>query len=989
MRSTSTRRIRPAFAIAVAATAAVPFGLSAVPASAANGIDTAGPTALYIVQTAGNPLSTNPATRPARGQKVKTGTPAARAYRAQLAKRHAAVLKAVRGTSTVRDYGVAFNGFAARLTQSQAAALAKRGDVVRVWKNETRYATTNRTPDFLGMTGKDGVWQKKFGGPKNAGAGMIVGVIDSGIWPENPSFAPLDKPKDQKIIDAKWNGVCDGGTGPNKVTCNNKVIGARAYYAASTVNDFEFKTPRGYNSHGTHTAATAAGNHGVQAKNGDMDLGTVSGMAPAARIAAYKALWATPDGRASGATVDLVAAIDQAVADGVDVINYSISGSLDSVVSPDAVAFFNAAQAGVFVAAAAGNEGDSTGASSVNHNFPWVTTVAASTADRPTGKTVTTGDGASYQGVGMGAALASSPLVDAASIPAAGVSPDKAKLCYSDLDPKADGDQPSIDAAKAKGKIVLCLRGDNARVDKSKAVRDAGGVGMILANTTDAQDEAADLHFVPSIHVDAATGTKITDYIKTAGDSATAAISATDTTAKVRAPKMAAFSSYGPALAGGGDLLKPDITAPGVDTLAAVSPMGDEEGKNFDLMSGTSMATPHIAGIGALIKSQHPDWSPVAVKSAMMTTASQTDNTGQPIQRGDENATPLDMGAGHVTPKAAFDPGLVYDSTPADWVKYACGIGQAQAVSEDGFCDKAGSIDPSDLNYPSIAIGDLAGTQTITRTVKNVSGKNAVYRARVQQPTGVSVAVSPSVLDIPAGQSRTFTVTFKRTAAQFDQYAFGALTWQSADGKQVRSPLAIRPVAVATPAEVTGTGSTGTKGITIKAGVDGTLTGVVNGMVPGAVSTASTPIGKDAITTVDVPAGTKAVRFATYDADYPKGTDIDLTVTKDGKEVGTSGSGTAQESVTLTDPTPGTYEVKVNAFAGADPMEIKTHSFVVPAKDAGNLAITPTSGEAKSGQSYPINLTWSNLEAGKRWMGVLDIQNNGKTIGSTVVSVNP
>lgn len=987
MRSSSwSRRARPALVAAAAATVVTPLGLASASAPAA--VTTSGPTDLYIVQVAGNPLATNPATKPATGRKVDTKSAKARSYRAALSKKHGQLLGAVRAGKAVTDYGVAFNGFAARLTESQADALEKRSDVVRVWKNEIRHQTTNRTPDFLGMAGQAGVWQSRFGGPKNAGAGMIIGVIDSGIWPENPSFAPLKNTTDDATIAAKWNGVCDGGTGPNKVVCNNKIIGARAYWASAKVQPFEYLNPRGYNSHGTHTASTAAGNFGVKAANGSMDLGTISGMAPAARIAVYKALWSTADGSGgNGGTVDLVAAIDQAVADGVDVINYSISGSQTSVVSPDEVAFFNAARAGVFVAASAGNSGDTVGVSSVAHNSPWVTTVAASTVDKPVAKTVTTGDGVAHEGVGIGSTVGPAKLVDSTAIAAAGVKPADAQMCLSDVDPATPGAHPALDAAKAKGAIVLCTRGNNARVDKSLAVKNAGGIGMVLVNTSDAQSLNADIHEVPTVHLNATEAAKVKAYLASAGDAATATIGATSTT-PVRAPEMAGFSSFGPALAGDGDLLKPDITAPGVDIIAAVSPMGPENGKNFDAMSGTSMSAPHIAGIAALIKSKNPSWSPMAVKSAMMTTASQLDNTGAPIQRSGETATPLDMGAGHVVPKSAFTPGLVYDSTPVDWARYACGINQLQTI-DPTICDEVGSIDPSNLNYPSIAIGSLAGTQTVTRTVTNVSGRPMTYTARVQQPTGVKVAVSPSKITVPAGKSRSFTVTLTRTAAPFDRYAFGALTWQGKNGSTVRSPIAVRPVAVDVPAEVIGTGTSGTKTVRLGAGFDGTLSADVNGLVPATVSSASTPVGQDAVTKVVVPAGTKAVRFATYDEDYAPSTDLDMSVVKDGKEIGKSAGATAAESVTFTDPEPGTYEVVVSNFAAPGAVDVKTNSFVVDPGAKGNLAVDPSVGEATLGESYPVTLSWSKLDASKRYLGTVGVMASGQRVGSTLVTVNP
>ena len=268
---------------------------------------------------------------------------------------------------------------------------------------------------------------------------------------------------------------------------------------------------------------------------------------------------------------------------------------------------------------------------------------------------VTLGNGATYTGVGRGSGVGSSPLVDSAN---AGSRPARqAELCFSTAQ---NGGTPALDPSKVTGKIVLCKRGTNARVDKSLAVKEAGGVGMILYNASDAQEFDADFHFVPTAHINNTNGLAIKAYIASAGSSATASLAPVTGAPTPEAPVVAAFSSRGPSLFNGGDLGKPDIMAPGVDMVAAVSPE-NHAGNLWDAESGTSMATPHITGIAALLISKHPDWTPMEVKSAMMTTASPTDNKGNPIQ-ATGNATPFDMGSGQVNPAPAFDPGLVYNS---------------------------------------------------------------------------------------------------------------------------------------------------------------------------------------------------------------------------------------------------------------------------------------------------------------------------------------
>ncbi|AKT50439.1 S8 family peptidase [Arsenicicoccus sp. oral taxon 190] len=990
-------RRRPAVISAAALAVALgPVAMTSLPAQAAG----EGASDLYIVQLAGNPIATYTggvqgiaATKPAAGKKVKVASDAGRRYKQHLESTHSAALAkvGVPASAKTRDYTTSFNGMAVRLTPSQAAKLEKSKDVVRVWKNEIRTIDTNTTPKFLGLDGPGGVWQKQFGGNANSGSGMIVGVIDSGIWPENPSFAPLANPQDQWRVDQNWNGVCDGGTGPDKVVCNNKIIGARAYYSASKVEPFEFKTPRGYNDHGTHTASTAAGNYGVDASINGTPVGKISGMAPAARIAVYKALWATPDGRASGATADLVAAIDQSVADGVDVINYSVSGSSVYSVTPDEVAFFNAASAGVFVSASAGNSGDTVGVSSVAHNSPWEMTVAASTAPKAVSKTLTLGNGKTYTGVGTGAKVGPAPVIDSEKAGLPGADPAKVKFCYSDADDNHNnGITPVLDPAKIKGKIVLCTRGGNARVDKGEAVKAAGGIGMIQINTSDAQSLNADYTPVPMVHLSATDGAPVKAYVNS-DPNPTATLGDPFLDPAARNPQMAGFSSYGPALAGGGDLLKPDITAPGVDIVAAVSPKADGH-NNFNSMSGTSMSAPHIAGIAALIKQKHPEWtwSPMAVKSAMMTTATTLDDKGLPIQRSGENATPLDFGAGHVRPANAMEPGLVYDSYAPDWMMYLCGINQLELIQPAGTCNKVGTIDPSDLNYPSIAIGDLAGTQTVTRYVRNVESKTSTYKARVQQPTGVNVKVEPSVLTVKPGETKKFTVTFTRTAAQFDQYGFGALTWQGNRGQVVRSPLAIRPVALSVnPGEVKAATTSGSQALTIRPGSSGTLTAKPAGAIPSQVNTGTVAQGGVLTTTVQVPAGAKVARFATFDSDYTPGVDIDLTVKKDGKEVGTSGEATAEEQVTLLKPEPGTYTVEAKLFAGASSLAIKQHSFVLTDKAEGNLTATPASQSVLVGKPATVTVGWSGLTAGQHYLGAVSLAQGAAPAKDVLVTLDP
>ena len=973
---------------AVVAALAIPGAVSAKPLRA----ETSG---LYLVQLAGDPLASYaggvagiPGTKPNAGEKLNTKTWNYEAYRKHLQTERSDALRraGVDESKKVVDYGITFNGFSATLTPDEVSKLSGTAGVVRIFKNRIVTGQTNNTPRFLGLSGANGVWNTQAGGREHAGEGIVVGVIDSGFWPENPSFGALSEPRpDADVIGAKFAGKCVPGDS-DPVTCNNKVIGAQWYdqSGAGRARAGEFASPRDRNGHGSHTASTAAGIP-TDATVAGSPLGQVSGMAPAARLSIYKVLWhVAATGSASGSSADIVKAIDDAVSDGVDVINYSIGDDVDVVSSVD-VAFLNAAAAGVFVAAAAGNAGP--GAGTVDNAMPWETTVGAGTHDVKYAKTVTLGNGASYEGVGLGPAVPTSPLIDSA---AAGKAGQDGTLCQIG----------TLDPAKVTGKIVLCQRGVNARVEKSQVVKDAGGVGMILWNPAP-NSLNAETHSVPTSHVGVTEGQAIKAYAATAG--ATASLSAFVAKTQ-RAPGVTPFSSVGPSNSSGGDLLKPDILAPGVDIAAAVPPITNPANSYHDLKSGTSMASPHIAGIAALIKQKNPTWSPTAIKSAMMTTATQTDNEGKPITRVDlgVDATPLEYGAGQVRPGSAFNPGLVYESGPLDWLQYTCGIGVALRLGDgSSVCDTVGSIDPSNLNYPSIAVGDLTGKQTLTRTVTNTTNQASVYVAKVQAPPGTTVKVTPTVLTVLPRRSATYTIEISRTNAAFDQYTFGSLTWADLRGHSVRSPIAVQPLALSTPASVNGTGASGSQPLNVRAGYNGVLAPKPYGLVPPTTSTAHL-VGRDAAFnpnapavnpavgkfTISTAANSKLTQFATFDSDYPANTDIDVFVYQNGALVGESAGGSSEEAVTL--PGGGAFDVYVVQFAlggNLTEQDVKLRAFAVGPTNAGNVTVTPASRQVSLAAQVTFTLGWTGLTAGTRYLGVVEYSDGTATHGATLVTV--
>jgi subtilisin family serine protease len=945
--------------------------LSAVPVSAGEGpagkSESNANNGVYIVRVVDEPVVAYKggvkglkATAPAKGQKIDPNSPAVVNYVSYLTAKHDALLKSVGGGKKLYSYVYSYNGFAAQISEAQAAKLAQTPGVLGVSADQMHEVDTTNTPGFLGISNPGGLWDM-LGGVGSAGEGVIIGVIDSGIWPENPSFSDRtglngNGTKGEKLSFQQipgWHGKCVPGEDFTATLCNQKLIGAQ-YFNASWGGDagvekerpWEFQSARDYNGHGTHTSSTAGGNYGVTTTGAAAAFGTINGMAPRARIAMYKALWSTEDGStASGNTSDLVAAIDQAVADGVDVINYSISGTLTNFRDPAEIAFLYAAQAGIFVAASAGNSGPTT--STVAHPSPWITTVAAGTHNREGFGSVTLGNGASYSGASINSTPVFAPLVDSvvAGLPNANAT--AVSLCYASID---NGGVPVLDPVVVAGKIVVCDRGVTARVNKSLAVMEAGGVGMILVNTS-ANSINADFHYVPTVHLQNTDREAVKAYAATAG--ATATINEGVISLTAPAPFTASFSSRGP-LQASGDLLKPDLIAPGQDILAAVSP--SIGGMDFNMLSGTSMSSPHVAGLAALLKDLHPEWTPMMIKSALMTTG--TDVLDGP------NTHPLVIfrqGAGHVDPNSAAEPGLVFNSGWNDWLGFLCGT-----QLPTSFCTSSGIpvLDPSDFNSPSLAIADLAGSQTVKRTVMNVSSSTSTYSYSTTGFAGLQVEVYPASFTLAPGASQQLQITITTTTATLNTYTGGQITWRSDDGThRVRIPAVVKPVALAAPAEVSGSYS-------VFFGYSGPFTATPRGLVPAVTFDGSINTGEQQLYEVNIAPGTTYARFSLFDdAVSPLNSDLDLVVYGPTETVvGSSGGGTSAEVVNLLNPVAGTYTVLVDGYATGNPSTYTLFTWAIPSTSAGNMTVNAPAA-AVAGQPGSINLTFSALTSGTRYLG--------------------
>lgn len=951
------------------------------------------PSGRYIVTLKDDPAATYAggisgyaATKAAAGTQLDASSATVKKYRGYLKDKQKSLLSKV-GAKALYSYTTALNGFAANLSSTEAARLAASSSVKAVTPNTLLKVQAEKSTAYLGLEGKNGVWSK-LGGVTKAGKGVVVGVLDTGIAPENPSFAGSKLSTKTSSSTPYLSGSTvvykksDGKTfHSTEVTgeqwdasdYSTKIIGGHYYvdgFGQSNIGDAsmgEYLSPRDGDGHGSHTSSTAAGNNGVAASVEGRDFGTISGVAPAAKISMYKVCWTGNDPTVTTddgcATSDIVAAVDQAVTDGVDVINFSIGGgSATTVFSPSDQAFLNAAAAGVFVSAAGGNDGP--GASTLDNAAPWETTVAASTIPDYEG-TVELGNGQKYAGASLTVtAPVSGALTLAEANPAAGVDPTDANLCA-----------PNSLGAAVAGTVVVCDRGVYDRVAKSAEVARAGGIGMVLVNVPgNADDVDNDFHSVPTVHIHSSAHDAIRAYAATAGATVTL-VPDNVTSTQTPVPQIAGFSSHGPVLAAGSDVLKPDIAAPGVSILAATgNPQGGTPTYAFE--SGTSMATPHVAGLAALYFGVHPKASPMEIKSALMTTA--TNTVGED---GADTTDPFAQGAGEVHPASYLDPGLLYLAGVKDWLRYLVGTGDIAGSK------KLTAIDGSDLNQASIAIGDFTGTQKVTRTVTAAS--SGAYRASVSV-AGVKATVSPSTIVLRKGQSKTFTVTFTRTSAALDKWTSGFLTWKKVGSSTtVRSPIAIHPTTVSAPESVAGTGTTGSTKVTVTPGISGDIPidaqGLAQGLVtpnetdPTAPYTDIATQGGSAAYVHHVLAGTTFARFDVT-PDTEAGADLDLYVLysatysdnlDDYALVAQSATGSAGESVQLTDPDAGYYVTFVDYYSTpAAGVPYKDVAFLLnPATDVGSLTATPSTIHGTAGKPTSYELSWSGLDAGATFLG--------------------
>jgi hypothetical protein len=627
-----------------------------------------------------------------------------------------------------------YGGVAVRVPANSIAKVLTLPGVAAVQPDSLEHPLTDSSPQFIGAPT---LWDQE-GGQAGAGKGLIFGSLDTGIWPEHPSFADdgsLSAPP------AKADGTpraCVFGDNPitpadDPFACNNKLIGGQPFldtYNQVQGGELYPDSARDSDGHGTHTSSTAAGDAGVAADPLQIDRGQISGIAPGAWVISYKVC-----GKTGCFSSDSVDAIQQAILDGVNVLNFSIGGGSNPTTDPVELAFLDAYDAGIFVAASAGNDGPAAG--TTEHQGPWVTTVAASTQTRAFQSTLTLdadgGASLTLEGASITRGIDTPlPVVLSSAAP------------YSDEFCGAPAPPGSF-----TGKIVACARGNGiARVLKGFNVLQGGAAGMILYNPT-LQDTETDNHYLPAVHL--ADGAEFLAFIG-ANTGVTASFTQGE---KVQAQGdvMAAFSSRGP----GAQFLKPDVTAPGVQILAGDSPTPDAPelgppGNLFQAIAGTSMSSPHVAGSALLLKALHPGWSPAAIKTALETTAT----TSVVKEDLTTPADPFDMGGGRMDLTKAGAAALSFEETA------------------DHFAELSASpTDAVSLNLPSVDVPTMPGTVTVTRTVTNVSDQTMLYVTSATAPDGTTIKVTPRFVVVRAGKTANFNVKITAAVGATPQQYFG------------------------------------------------------------------------------------------------------------------------------------------------------------------------------------------------------------------------
>ncbi|KAK8681614.1 hypothetical protein V6N13_054016 [Hibiscus sabdariffa] len=551
------------------------------------------------------------------------------------------------------SYKTIIHGFSARLTPFQVSEIKKSPDHVAIHEEYYGKLLTTHTPKFFGLRHSSGLWPTS-----SYGEGIIIGLIDTGVWPESASFNDKGMPP----IPQRWKGKCENSK-TRPFPCNKKLIGARTFIKSiqakypNQTND----SPRDHYGHGTHTLSTAGGNHVAGASHFGYASGTTRGIAPHAHLAMYKV-----SNINEMAASDVLAAMDQGIADGIDIMSISLAFDQRPYFK-DAIAIgsLSAYDKGIVVVSGTGNEGTY----SISNVAPWILTVGVGTIDRSLIGTVTLGNGLTFEGTST---FSQSVLITDAS------------FYYSRGDSKKTTCQPgSLNRNESIGKVIFCdydgITMSNDQLAELYRIRASAAIVLIDQIFSGALDNLA----IPIMIISLSSGNLVREYVKGEPKPKVMYMRFVLTNLGTKpVPEVASFSSRGPNPITPG-ILKPNVIAPGVNVLVAFPPIpkiriGDYAlVTDYALYSGTSMATPHVAGVAALLKASSNNWSPAAIRSALMTTAYTINNNGTTLtnQYYVSPATPLDYGAVHINPNKALDPRLIYDLDTQDYINFLCGLG--------------------------------------------------------------------------------------------------------------------------------------------------------------------------------------------------------------------------------------------------------------------------------------------------------------------------